>query len=419
MEEDRLVAVLRGPADGGLAPLGVVGNEAPIEGPEVLLVRQQVHCLAAIGLPGQRVERRSDATHRGGVADDGVADVDDAAREIHPEVVLGDILRPLGVEVVVDVPLAADLPEVAAKHAHATPVQGLQAIGRGHRPVEVRRRRKGLRPGKAMDFLGHLVVVADQHFGRRVLVRPPGRVRVGVECQFQPAGVVLPLALVTVGKLRQGETIFRGEVDVHREPRAVLLVQVAEDLQVETVEQRGIFLPGNVAEKEDVVVHGEVIPGLRVPVPDHADATFTATRVADCTDHDLGHLLAQDDFAGELLSLAPGGLAVDRHVCRRGRGAHHGDRQAVGRRFPMPVVQDRPVERLFDLHQAGRGRHHDSGRHRGGRRAKGGRLEKSAAANRRARSLLGIVGHLVLPPGISRLAAVCVGSKWSFVIPFR
>ena len=76
-------------------------------------------------------------------------------------------------------------------------------------------------------------------------------------------------------------------------------MQIAEHLQVEAIEQRAIVLPGDVAEKETIVVDGEAVAGLAVAVPHYAARGPRERTGPFGRRHQVRLRLAQDDFAFE------------------------------------------------------------------------------------------------------------------------
>jgi len=89
VEEHRAIAVLGHPADGGVEPLGVIGDVIRVERPEVLFVREQVHDLRLVGVFRERLERGRDLVERRAVADDVHAGEDNPAVAVFPAIVSG------------------------------------------------------------------------------------------------------------------------------------------------------------------------------------------------------------------------------------------------------------------------------------------------------------------------------------------
>ena len=88
-----------------------------------------------------------------------------------------------------------------------------------------------------------------------------------VKSKFKPVGIILPFLFITVGKLRQLKSIFRGVIDIEHKARPVLRMQFTEFFEVEAVEEIGVLLFRDVTQKETVVVNRKSISQLGMFVP--------------------------------------------------------------------------------------------------------------------------------------------------------
>ena len=327
----------------------MVRHVALVERPEVLLVGEQVHDLRAVGVGRGRLELGHDLVDGRVVAHDVHAREGDPAVEVHQRVVALEVVAALVVEEVVHVIVTPWIAEEAAEHLDAPLRERGHRVRLHHAPMDHRGRAVRLLPCEAHDLLGHQVEVAEQLVGRGILVGPVRLVRVRVERQLNPLRRGLPLRTVSVTELGQLEVVAGGVVDVEHELRAVLLVQVPQPREIEALEERVVLLLRQVPEEEAVVVDGEPVAGLGVPIPQHAHPVLRLARAAHGPSDDVRLPLCERDFGPEPLAVALGRHAVDRHHVVQPGPAAHMDREASVREPAGARVEHRAVEGLVDL----------------------------------------------------------------------
>ncbi len=117
-----------------------------------------------------------------------------------------------------------------------------------------------------------------------------------VKGKLEPVGAVSPLAFVTVRKLGQFKSVFGRIIDVKNKACAVFRMELSKILQVEAVEQGGVILLRDIAQKEAVIINRESIAGLGMPVPQYLHTVLMPAEAAlrDC--NDLCLLFAENNF---------------------------------------------------------------------------------------------------------------------------
>ena len=153
----------------------------------------------------------------------------------------------------------------------------------------------------------------------------------------------------------------------------ILVVKLAKDVQIKTVEQRRVLLLGHVAKEEAVVVDGEAIAGLGIPIPDHADAIFATVGIVTHGSHQVGFVFPQHDLGRELVAGSPRGDSVYAHLAGSGNSSANGNREPFVRLPAVTVIENRTVEGFFDCDSAvGSLRGCRAGKTKAGRRCGGG-----------------------------------------------
>ena len=130
-------------------------------------------------------------------------------------------------------------------------------------------------------------------------------------------------------------------------------MEVAEDLEIEAVEERGGTFAGDLAEEEAVVVDGEAVALLAVAVPEHADALAGLSLGAGVLRADVVLGGTEDDLGGEAASRPARGGPVDDDAPADGRGASHFDAQPLLGDRAQTVMKDGAMDGELDVQHGG------------------------------------------------------------------
>jgi hypothetical protein len=105
----------------------------------------------------------------------------------------------------------------------------------------------------------------------------------------------------------------------------------------------------NVAQKETVIVNGKAIPGVRIPIPQHAYTMFMLAKASSRYSDNLRFLSTKDNFPCKLSSCLPGWCSIDQYAVSQTRFTTYKDLQTAIYFLPMPSVQNRAMKWLLDF----------------------------------------------------------------------
>jgi hypothetical protein len=123
-------------------------------------------------------------------------------------------------------------------------------------------------------------------------------------------------------------------------------MQVAQELEIEAVEQGGVLLLEDIAEEEAIIINRKAIARLGIAVPEDAHLVLAAAEIAVGHSGDGVLLTAEDDLGGESWSFAMGQVSIDCYAVARGGLAADADFQAARHFLSQSPVEYRAMKGL-------------------------------------------------------------------------